>query len=86
MYGSWTDCTAECGGGVQSRNVSCARSVDFEPVSDDLCDPQVKPATNRTCSADPCNPEWYRLRLSTLKRSCLFARHSMKSIPEPNLT
>lgn len=42
--------------GVQTRNVSCAKTSDFEMVSDDLCDPQLQPVVNRTCAADACDP------------------------------
>ncbi|XP_046445127.1 papilin-like isoform X2 [Daphnia pulex] len=59
IYGAWSDCSAGCGGGVQTRNVSCAKTSDFEMVSDDLCDPQLQPVVNRTCASDACDPSWF---------------------------
>ncbi len=50
--------------GVQTRNVSCAKTSDFEMVSDDLCDPQLQPIVNRTCATDACDPR-SAIRLNT---------------------
>ena len=52
--------------GVQTRNVSCAKTLDFEVVSDDLCDPQLQPPVNRTCATNACSPEY------TIDQFCFF--------------
>jgi hypothetical protein len=41
----WSECTAVCGGGTQTREVTC----DFGN-----CDPAVKPDTTQTCGTEPC--------------------------------
>ena len=43
---------------MQTRNVSCAKTSDFEMVSEDLCDPQLRPPTNRSCATDPCQAKY----------------------------
>ena len=40
--------------GHQIRNVNCASTSDFAPVSDYLCDPRLQPETNKTCNEQPC--------------------------------
>ncbi|XP_075387368.1 papilin [Tenrec ecaudatus] len=51
-HGSWGDCSAECGGGHQTRLVVC--TSDNEVYPDHLCQRQPRPATRRTCSLQPC--------------------------------
>ncbi|XP_040267540.1 papilin isoform X1 [Bufo bufo] len=51
-YGSWTECSAECGGGYQSRLVFC--TIDNEAYPDYMCTKKPAPANNRTCSIQPC--------------------------------
>ncbi len=54
--------------GVQTRNVSCAKTSDFEMVSDDLCDPQLKPPVNKTCATEACEPRFVDFCLSVTIR------------------
>ncbi|XP_055351860.1 ADAMTS-like protein 4 isoform X2 [Paramacrobiotus metropolitanus] len=42
---------AESAGGV-------CRTIDYEPVEDELCDALVKPQASRQCSVDPCPAFW----------------------------
>ncbi|XP_069805852.1 papilin isoform X2 [Dendropsophus ebraccatus] len=51
-YGSWTECSAECGGGYQSRLVFC--TIDNEAYPDYMCKGRPAPLNNRTCSTQPC--------------------------------
>ncbi|XP_038401111.1 papilin isoform X3 [Canis lupus familiaris] len=51
-HGSWSDCSAECGGGHQSRAVFC--TTDDEVYPDHMCQPQLRPADRRPCSTHPC--------------------------------
>ncbi|XP_068234682.1 papilin isoform X9 [Palaemon carinicauda] len=57
-YGTYGDCSVTCGGGHMTRNVSCARTSDFEPVAEYLCDPRLKPEVNTTCNEHPCQARW----------------------------
>ncbi|XP_056403044.1 papilin isoform X2 [Hyla sarda] len=51
-YGSWTECSAECGGGYQSRLVFC--TIDNEGYPDYMCSGRPAPPSNRTCSTHSC--------------------------------
>ncbi|XP_070106135.1 papilin isoform X5 [Equus caballus] len=51
-HGSWSDCSAECDGGHQSRLVFC--TFDNEAYPDHMCQHQLRPADRRPCSPHPC--------------------------------
>ncbi|XP_007428164.1 papilin isoform X1 [Python bivittatus] len=51
-YGSWSDCSAECGGGYQSRLVFC--TIDNEAYPDYMCRDKPWPGNNQTCGLQPC--------------------------------
>ncbi|CAH2328136.1 papilin isoform X1 [Pelobates cultripes] len=57
-YGSWSECSAECGGGYQSRLVFC--TIDNEAYPDVMCRDLRAPPSNRTCSMQPC-PQMKRM-------------------------
>ncbi|KAM8920863.1 papilin [Pelodytes ibericus] len=57
-YGSWSECSAECGGGYQSRLVFC--TIDNEAYPDVMCRDVRAPQSNRTCSTQPC-PQMKRM-------------------------
>ncbi|MFH4974442.1 hypothetical protein AB6A40_001151 [Gnathostoma spinigerum] len=50
--GPWSECTAQCGGGTQSRMIVCL-NYDKIPVPE-WCDESDKPAEEQTCNTDPC--------------------------------
>ncbi|XP_055989319.1 papilin [Sorex fumeus] len=51
-HGSWEPCSAQCGGGYQSRAVFC--TSDNEAYPDHMCQLQTRPAGRRPCSLQPC--------------------------------
>ncbi|XP_019374659.1 PREDICTED: papilin isoform X10 [Gavialis gangeticus] len=51
-YGSWSECSSECGGGFQSRLVFC--TIDNEVYPDYMCRDKPKPVNNRTCGHQNC--------------------------------
>ncbi|XP_021509217.1 papilin isoform X1 [Meriones unguiculatus] len=51
-HGSWSDCSAECGGGHQTRLVFC--TIDNEAYPDHMCQHQPRPAHRRSCNPHPC--------------------------------
>ncbi|XP_042302856.1 papilin isoform X3 [Sceloporus undulatus] len=51
-YGSWGECSAECGGGYQSRLVFC--TIDNEEYPGYMCRDKPQPENNRTCNLQPC--------------------------------
>ncbi|MEE6520923.1 hypothetical protein FKM82_018899, partial [Ascaphus truei] len=46
---NWSECSVNCGGGVRTRNVTCAKNKD-EP-----CDPLKKPNTKALCGLQQCS-------------------------------
>ncbi|XP_013147767.1 PREDICTED: papilin isoform X2 [Papilio polytes] len=58
VFRDFSPCSATCGGGTQSRQVSCRSREELEIVEDSLCDSGLKPVTNQTCNTDPCPPRW----------------------------
>ena len=51
-YSKWSDCTASCGNGFQTRKVACADSEGNE-VEDAKCDP-ITMTLMRTCNVGQC--------------------------------
>uniref|UniRef100_UPI0025403722 papilin n=1 Tax=Euleptes europaea TaxID=460621 RepID=UPI0025403722 len=51
-YGSWSECSVECGGGYQSRLVFC--TIDNEAYPDYMCREKPRPENNRTCGLQSC--------------------------------
>lgn len=54
--GNWTECTAACGGGTQTRTVVC-RDSEGNMTPDGRC-PGTKPATSQMCNAQECTSEF----------------------------
>lgn len=60
---SWTftifeKCSVSCGGGHQSRNVSCKSQRALEEVDPKLCDSSQKPAETQKCGSLDCPAQW----------------------------
>ena len=61
--GDWSTCSATCGGGTQTRAVTCYRShaannaLDQQAVIDTYCTKTVgtKPITQQSCNTQSCN-------------------------------
>lgn len=50
---AWSTCTKDCGGGVQTRSVTCKRN-DGVYVDVSYCPAASKPTTSQTCNAQAC--------------------------------
>lgn len=61
--GDWSTCSATCGGGTQTRAVTCHRShatnnaLDQQAMTDTYCTKTVgtKPITQQSCNTQSCN-------------------------------
>ena len=49
-FGSWSDCSAECGGGTQSRSRTCTNPAPGDGGAD--CEGDA--VEERACNTDPC--------------------------------
>ena len=53
ITGDWSQCSADCGGGTQTRAVACQRS-DGQTVEDVFCDAASRPAASQECNTQGC--------------------------------
>src|SRR3989339_589066 len=51
---AWGGCSADCGGGTQTRTVSCTRG-DGTPLNEIYCT-DTKPALSQACNTGDCTP------------------------------
>ncbi|XP_063304778.1 A disintegrin and metalloproteinase with thrombospondin motifs 7-like isoform X1 [Pelobates fuscus] len=58
-FGSWTECSATCGTGVQRQLVHCVEKV-VGLVEERYCDFLTRPDDrHRTCNEEACPPRWW---------------------------
>ncbi|XP_068083649.1 papilin [Anabrus simplex] len=57
IYDEFSECSASCGGGIRTRNVTCVRK-DLEVQPSNLCNPILEPKKSEPCNTDPCPPQW----------------------------
>ena len=51
--GSWSACSVNCGGGIQTRDISCTRN-DGIIKSEKFCSDITKPITQQSCNTQAC--------------------------------
>ncbi|XP_071956939.1 A disintegrin and metalloproteinase with thrombospondin motifs 6-like [Antedon mediterranea] len=70
--GSWSDCSTDCGTGVQHRNVRCLSVSQFgseQPIADSACDSASKPLSSRSCAGELCQ-SWITGNWNTCPVTC----------------
>ncbi|KAJ7351836.1 metalloendopeptidase [Desmophyllum pertusum] len=68
---SWGTCSWKCAKGKQKRTVECTRRDDGSYVAQKLClKKSSKPAVERSCNTQPCQPKWYSSKWSSCSRTC----------------
>ncbi|XP_043967332.1 A disintegrin and metalloproteinase with thrombospondin motifs 13 [Gambusia affinis] len=74
----WSQCSASCGYGIQSRPVSCMGPPKPEPLSPLFCMHMPKPITIRGCDTGSCRDVALNKTTQTLK-----ANSTEKALPSP---
>uniref|UniRef100_H2LKU3 PLAC domain-containing protein n=1 Tax=Oryzias latipes TaxID=8090 RepID=H2LKU3_ORYLA len=70
--GPWSQCSAECGNGTQTRSALCIFTNNGlqEVVDQFKCSGLSKPITSQPCRLKPCGVQWYVTEWSACSRSC----------------
>jgi FtsP/CotA-like multicopper oxidase with cupredoxin domain len=69
FIGVWTDCTVECGGGIQTRIVVC-QDCEGNPLANEMCN-EPMPATTQICNSEPCcEYDWFTGPWSECSAEC----------------
>lgn len=60
MTSEWSQCSVDCGQGVQQRHVLCMKNVNgnYKETFDSECSVDNKPAVRKECSRN-CVPSWF---------------------------
>ncbi|XP_033120642.1 thrombospondin type-1 domain-containing protein 4-like isoform X2 [Anneissia japonica] len=66
----WGQCSAECGSGVQTRNVLCISESIPKQVLDDAACPGSRPNQQQRCETKPCAPMWLQTDWSDCSKTC----------------
>ncbi|XP_011689368.1 PREDICTED: papilin isoform X5 [Wasmannia auropunctata] len=69
----WSECSAKCGHGVQTRKVFCGTFSDdiVKKVPDENCDSAKKFENTKNCTAEePCKGEWFAGPWSKCSKPC----------------
>ncbi|XP_045465321.1 A disintegrin and metalloproteinase with thrombospondin motifs 9 isoform X2 [Harmonia axyridis] len=67
-YGSWSQCSQSCGGGIQTRTAECVDTKSNEPLDEDKCR-GIEKTTKRECKDNEC-PKWITTDWSQCSVSC----------------
>ncbi|CAL8243896.1 unnamed protein product [Lota lota] len=69
-FGSWTECSASCGAGVQRQIVHCVERTSGI-VEEHLCDAVTRPDDKQTrCQKELCPPTWWAGEWQKCSSSC----------------
>ncbi|XP_046854473.1 A disintegrin and metalloproteinase with thrombospondin motifs 16-like isoform X3 [Xenia sp. Carnegie-2017] len=71
MTSEWSQCSVDCGQGVQQRHVLCMKNVNgnYKETFDSECSVDNKPAVRKECSRN-CVPSWFATPWSQCSLSC----------------
>uniref|UniRef100_A0A182J8P5 Papilin n=1 Tax=Anopheles atroparvus TaxID=41427 RepID=A0A182J8P5_ANOAO len=70
MHTAFEPCPVTCGGGVQTRNVTCNSKSSLKEVDEGLCNLAEKPETTQKCGQQSCPPRWLEGPWSNCSKPC----------------
>ncbi|XP_059058317.1 papilin-like [Achroia grisella] len=70
VYDNFTPCSATCGGGFQTRNVTCRSREELDIVEEGLCEEVLRPPSNQSCNIDACPAKWIEGPWSPCSKAC----------------
>uniref|UniRef100_A0A182T0M5 ADAM_spacer1 domain-containing protein n=1 Tax=Anopheles maculatus TaxID=74869 RepID=A0A182T0M5_9DIPT len=70
MHTAFEPCPVSCGGGVQTRNVTCNSKSSLREVDEGLCNAGEKPPTTQKCGQQSCPPRWFEGPWSNCSKPC----------------
>ncbi|XP_012867367.1 PREDICTED: thrombospondin type-1 domain-containing protein 4 [Dipodomys ordii] len=70
--GSWSQCSVECGSGVQQREVICVRKDEnaFVVLDPQECSSLERPPRQQPCRRQPCGATWFSTEWSACSKTC----------------
>uniref|UniRef100_W5N5E8 ADAMTS like 3 n=1 Tax=Lepisosteus oculatus TaxID=7918 RepID=W5N5E8_LEPOC len=73
-FTAWTQCSATCGVGIQTRNVDCLQVLSLDPVetssvAESECQ-DIRPPAVQACNQFDCPPSWYTEDWQECSHSC----------------
>jgi len=66
--GPWSQCSAACGPGHQTRPVLCVRHK--AAVGDEHCAAHERPTANQACEERPCGGQWFASEWGACEEEC----------------
>ncbi|XP_020811199.1 papilin isoform X5 [Drosophila serrata] len=66
----FSPCSASCGGGTQTRGVTCNNRLTLAEVNPALCDAKSRPAEEQACGTEPCAPHWVEGEWGKCSKGC----------------
>ncbi|XP_035896391.1 papilin isoform X2 [Anopheles stephensi] len=70
MHTAFEPCPVSCGGGLQTRNVTCNSKSSLREVDEGLCNAGEKPPTTQKCGQQSCPPRWFEGPWSNCSKPC----------------
>lgn len=69
-FAPYGECSAKCGGGIQTRKITCNSRTSLKQVDDELCDGSDRPSEIQNCARESCPPEWFEDEWSRCSGPC----------------
>lgn len=69
-FAPYGGCNATCGGGLQTRKITCNSRNTLKQVDDSLCGTEARPSEHQRCAQESCPPQWSEGEWSRCSAPC----------------